>query len=110
MVKATSLSAISGLSALTVAGTQEPVMNIGTVPWRKAASESVSTQVFAAAVDAPCSRARSVYQVRPSTDSGLLISAVQVPPDSVAISPPAPQTKGIAANRLPPATGNGIHS
>ncbi len=85
-------------------------MNIGTVSWRKAASESVSSQVVAAEVEASCFSARSVYQVRPSTASGLLIAAVQVSPSCVAISPPAPQTKGMAEKMLPPATGKGIQS
>src|SRR5699024_3080238 len=69
-VKATSLSASSGLSARMVAGTQEPVMNIGTVSWGSSASVSVSSQVFAAEVEGSCSSARSVYHSRPSTASG----------------------------------------
>src|SRR5690625_5499617 len=42
-VKATSLSASSGLSARMVAGTQEPVMNIGTVSWRNSARSEEHT-------------------------------------------------------------------
>src|SRR5690625_4797109 len=38
------------------------------------------------------------------------MAAVQLPPSSVAISPPAPHTKGMAAKMLPPWIGKGIQS